>query len=72
MQYQIYLLDKKGKTYQLIDTFDNYFDAVARMRYSDGFLENNSDTVYEFISTEINNDRGVPEDTISYYIEVTN
>lgn len=72
MRYKIYLLDKKGRKYNLIDTKDNYFDAVERMRYADGYLEDNTDTKYEFISVEINKDRKVSDKTISYYIEVVN
>ena len=67
--YSIYILNKKGNGYVLLESYKTYVDALSRMRYSEGMLEYVHNHTFYFISESINKSKKTPEDKISYFIE---
>ena len=69
-QYSVYTVSRDGKSFRKNKTsFEEYYDAVASMRTHNAFLEEIKGNKYCFISNEMNESRGLPTNTISFFIE---
>lgn len=69
-KYAVYTVSRDGKTFRKGQkTYAEYYEAVAAMRTHNASLEEVKDSKYLFISQEMNESRGLPLNTISFFIQ---